>query len=58
MHASISVTYVLNRIWALVAAWTLLGHFFDHSFLKNARLEAAEVRFAGTDLLIARRVAK
>jgi hypothetical protein len=35
------VTYVLNRMWALIAAWTL----FSSQLLNYARLEAGEFRF-------------
>ena len=52
------MTYAISRVWALIAARTLLGHFLNQSFLKYARLESAEFRFTGPDLLIARSAAK
>jgi len=58
VHASLSMTYAISGVWALIAAWTLLGHFLNQRFLKYARLESAEFRFTGTDLLIARTAAK
>ena len=58
VHASLSTTYAISPVWALIADWTLPGHFLNQSFLKYARLESAEFRFTGTDLLIAPSAAK